>query len=137
MLCCVMHCWCCLCCIQSSLAFSEEVTTSGEVQSLIKSLLTDPTERLSFNDLKIHPFFSSVNWEHLLSGMCSNMTTECTVLFYRNLDFRVLHVWLLRTYISLIASVPKFSPNSFTNWEARKNENVFSFFLTSQLNFSL
>ena len=68
MLCFVMHCWYCLCCIQSSLAFSEEVSTSGEVQSLINSLLTDPTERLSFNDLKIQPIFqlselgTSVDW---------------------------------------------------------------------------
>ncbi len=53
---------------QDSLSFPDDVSTSGEFQALVKSLLTDPDERLSFSQLKKHQFFSSVEWDHLLAG---------------------------------------------------------------------
>ncbi len=54
---------------QDSLSFPDDVSTSGEFQALVKSLLIDPDERLSYSQLKKHQFFNSVDWDHLLAGI--------------------------------------------------------------------
>ncbi|XP_062339164.1 citron rho-interacting kinase isoform X2 [Osmerus eperlanus] len=50
---------------QSSLKFSEEPKSSKQFVNLVQSLLCATRERLGFEGLRCHPFFSSVDWNNL------------------------------------------------------------------------
>lgn len=54
-------------CVQDSLGFPDDVSTSGDVKDLIQGLLTEPSHRLSYDSIKSHQFFQTTNWDDLLS----------------------------------------------------------------------
>ena len=54
-------------CVQDSLNFPDNVSTSGDVKDLIQGLLTEPSHRLAYDGIKSHPFFLTTNWDDLLS----------------------------------------------------------------------
>ena len=54
-------------CVQDSLSFPDDVSTSADVKDLIQGLLTEPLHRLSYDSIKSHQFFHTTNWDGLLS----------------------------------------------------------------------
>jgi serine/threonine kinase 38 len=50
---------------QSTLQFPPDRNISSEAKDLISKLLCDVSERLSFEDLKMHPFFKTINWDSI------------------------------------------------------------------------
>lgn len=59
----------CLCfCPQRFLKFPDEPRASKQFVDLLQSLLCGAKERLDFQGLRCHSFFSSVDWNHLRRG---------------------------------------------------------------------
>lgn len=55
-------------CLQRCLKFPEEPRTSKQFVDLVQSLLCGAKERLGFQGLHCHSFFSSVDWNNLRQG---------------------------------------------------------------------
>lgn len=55
-------------CSQRFLKFPEEPKASAQFVDLLQSLLCGSRERLGYEGLRSHPFFSSVDWTNLRHG---------------------------------------------------------------------
>ncbi len=53
---------------KKTLVFPDEAHISSDAKDLILKLICEPSKRLSFDQIKKHPFFKSVNWEQMHDG---------------------------------------------------------------------
>ncbi|EAX89116.1 AGC family protein kinase [Trichomonas vaginalis G3] len=54
---------------KETLEFPSKPPVSTEAISLMRGLLTDADHRLNFEEIKSHPFFSSVDWDNLFNSV--------------------------------------------------------------------
>ncbi|XP_054085600.1 citron Rho-interacting kinase-like [Zeugodacus cucurbitae] len=53
--------------LKEIITFPADIKVSENYKNLIGSLVTNPTNRLPFEKIKLHPFFESIKWETLRS----------------------------------------------------------------------
>ena len=76
-------------CVQDSLCFPDDVSSSADVKDLIQGLLTEPSCRLSYDSIKNHQFFQTTNWDDLLS--CK---LQCTVYWMTSLPVLAMYLYM-------------------------------------------
>jgi protein-serine/threonine kinase len=54
---------------KETLVFPEEITLSAEAKDLILRLCCDQKDRLGVKEIKAHPFFKDLQWEHVREGV--------------------------------------------------------------------
>jgi len=62
--------------------FPDEAHLSAEAEDLIHKLVTDSSKRLTFDEMKKHPFFRGVDWEsqrRSRPAIVPNVTSEIDV----------------------------------------------------------
>ncbi|XP_014092193.3 citron Rho-interacting kinase [Bactrocera oleae] len=53
--------------LKEIITFPSDINVSESYKNLISSLVTNPTNRLPYEKIKLHPFFESIKWETLRS----------------------------------------------------------------------
>ncbi|ORZ25910.1 kinase-like domain-containing protein [Absidia repens] len=53
---------------QGSVSFNPRLPISDNAKDLINSLLTKPEHRLTLDQIKAHPFFDSIDWDHIFES---------------------------------------------------------------------
>ena len=54
--------------LQNSLEFPDDQPLSDDAKGLIRALLTDQKERITYSGLATHPFFTGLDWTTLQDG---------------------------------------------------------------------
>ena len=82
--------------MQKSLSFpgSSRTSSEEEARDLIKGLLLESKTRLTYKDILKHPYFSLIDWDHLLDGMC-DYAHACTYIT----NMPCVHVLYMQYYL--------------------------------------
>ena len=69
--------------LQKCLKFPEDRGLSEKAVSLMRGLLTDADNRLTFDAIKAHPFFADVDLENIRQGTSQFVSAVCwSISFY-------------------------------------------------------
>jgi len=71
---------------KKTLVFPDEAKLSPEGKDLITKLITDSSKRLNFEQIKAHPFFGSVNWDHERGSKAPIVPTVTSEIDTQNFD---------------------------------------------------
>jgi len=71
---------------KKTLVFPEEAHLSPAAKDLIQRLIQESSKRITFDEIKRHPFFKGVHWEHIRNTKAAIIPTVTSDIDTRNFD---------------------------------------------------